>query len=247
MKNKNTVPAVDKALAIVEFMCTQEHPVTQTEICKGVDVTATTGYRIVQSLMMHNWIRKNRNNTYSLSIGMVSVLMHSRKNGFLFDAAQSILDRLAEETKLTCKLSIRQWSEQVAVLRAESPEPFAVGGKNGVRFPVIEGSVGAALLAGESDDEIRALIAKTPVDIAEKREPVLLPDRIAEVRAQGWIFNRGNSRWRVDAMSMPVRDSGGSVVAALTLLGIQDDFTEANLAERVASLRRAVKQIEAEL
>ena len=126
MKNKNMVPAVDKALSIIEYMCSMERPVTQAEICKGVDVSATTGYRIVQSLMKHNWIRKNRSNTYSLSIGMISVLMRSQKNGFLFAAAQTVLDELAEETKLTCKLSIRQWNEQVAVLRADSPEPFAV-------------------------------------------------------------------------------------------------------------------------
>jgi len=247
MKNKNMVPAVDKALSIIEYMCSMERPVTQAEICKGVDVSATTGYRIVQSLMKHNWIRKNRSNTYSLSIGMISVLMRSQKNGFLFDAAQTVLDELAEETKLTCKLSIRQWNEQVAVLRADSPEPFAVGGKNGIRFPVIEGSVGAALLAGESDEDIRALVEETSADIAEKRDPLLLSGRIAEVREKGWIFNRGNSRWRVDALSMPLRDPSGSVVAALTLLGIQDDFTGDNLPERVAALKRAAGKIESEL
>ena len=178
---------------------------------------------------------------------MISVLMRSQKNGFLFAAAQTVLDELAEETKLTCKLSIRQWNEQVAVLRADSPEPFAVGGKNGVRFPVIEGSVGAALLAGESDEDIRALVEETSADIAEKRDPLLLSGRIAEVREKGWIFNRGNSRWRVDALSMPLRDPSGSVAAALTLLGIQDDFTEDNLPDRVAALRRAAGKIESEL
>ena len=118
MKNENTVPAVDKALAIIEFLCAQGRPVTQIEINRSAGVTATTGYRIVQSLMKHNWIRRNPNNTYSLSIGMVGVLMHSQRNGFLFSSAQSVLDRLSTETKLTCKLSIRQWNEQVAVLRA---------------------------------------------------------------------------------------------------------------------------------
>ena len=46
---------------------------------------------------------------------------------------------------------------------------------------------------------------------------------------------------------MPVRDSGGMVAAALTLLGIQDDFTDSNLPKRVAALKRAVAEIEKEL
>ena len=38
-------------------------------------------------------------------------------------------------------------------------EPFSVSGKNGSRFPVIEGSVGAALLLQESEEAIRRLAA----------------------------------------------------------------------------------------
>ena len=177
MKNKNMVPAVDKALAIVEYMCSMERPVTQAEICKGVDVSATTGYRIVQSLMKHNWIRRNRNNTYSLSIGMISVLMRSQKNGFLFDAAQTVLDALAEETKLTCKLSIRQWNEQVAVLRADSPEPFAVGGKNGVRFDAYHCQDVLVLEEFHSQIPISAML--NYLDIYPLTLPARYTDRIA--------------------------------------------------------------------
>ena len=95
-------------------------------------------------------------------------------------------------------------------------------------------------LSQMSDDEIRALADRTADDIAEKRDVNLLLRRISEVRAKGWIFNRGNSRWRVDALSMPVHDSGGMVAAALTLLGIQDDFTVLDEVSSDALLRRAV-------
>jgi len=151
MKNNNTIPAVDKALSAIEYMCSEGRSVTQAEICRAAGVTATTGYRIVQTLIRHNWIRRTRGNSYSLSLGMLDVWMKSRSHGVFFENIQPILDALASTTRLACKLSIRQGDEQVSVLRAESPEPFSVSGKNGARFPVIEGSVGTVLLCGESE------------------------------------------------------------------------------------------------
>ncbi len=244
MKNENTVPAVDKALSVIEYMCSAERPVTQAEICRAVEVTTTTGYRIVQSLMKHNWIRKNRGNTYSLSLGMLALLLKSRNGGVCFDSAQPVLEELARRTKLACKLSIRQWEEQVSVLRAESPEPFSVSGKNGSRFPVIEGSVGAALLLEEPEESIRRLAADCRVEIPEKNDPELILRRIAGIRKDGYIFNRGNNRWRVDAMSVPVFDSRKEVAAALTLIGIHDDFTDGNMRCLAETLAEAASKIE---
>ena len=132
MKNKNTIPAVEKTLEILEYLSSREEPVSQAEICRSAGVSATTGYRIVQSLIAHDWVRRERGNTYTLSSGMARTGMFFRKNAFLFDGAQGILDDLAAETQLTCKLSIRQWNDQLALLRAEPSLPFAVGGKNGV-------------------------------------------------------------------------------------------------------------------
>ena len=128
MKNENTIPAVDKALTAIEYMCSTERPVTLAELCRAADVTTTTGYRIVQSLMKHNWIRKNRGAAYSLSLGMLALLLKTRNGSVCFESAQPVLEELARRTRLACKLSIRQWEEQVSVLRAESPEPFSVSG-----------------------------------------------------------------------------------------------------------------------
>lgn len=244
MKNKNTIPALDKALSAIEYLCSADRSVTQAELSRAVDVTATTGYRIVQTLMKHNWIRKNRGNTYSLSPGMLILFLKLRNGGALFDSAQPVLEELARRTRLACKLSIRQWNEQLSVLRAESPEPFSVSGKNGSRFPVIEGSVGAALLFGESEETIRSLASECRAEIPEKSDPDLVLRRIAELRRKGYLFNRGNNRWRVDAMSMPVFDSRNQVAAAVTLLGIREDFSDATLPSLAEKLAEAVRKIE---
>ena len=240
MKNENIIPAVDKALSVIEYMSSAGRPVTQTELCRAAEVTATTGYRIVQSLMKHNWIRKNRGNTYSLSLGMLALLQRSRNAGICFESVQPVLEELAGATKLACKLSIRQWEEQVSVLRAESPEPFSVSGKNGSRFPVIEGSVGAALLCEESESEILELAGECRADLPEKRDPELVLRAVRDVREKGYALNLRRNRWNIAAMSMPVRNAGGSVIAALTLIGTESDFAPGRRKKQLSILEKAV-------
>ncbi len=244
MKKENTIPAVDSTLSALEFMSLADHPLSQNEISQAIDVSATTGYRIIQTLMKHNWVRKNTNNTFSLSLGLLPLV---RKQSVFFGNLQPLLEELSQTSKLSCKLSIRQGGEQVSVLRAESPEPFAVSGKIGARFPIIEGSVGAALLSGESEKDILTLAQHCAVELPEKAAPELIFKRIESIRKLGYVFNKGNNRWRIDALSMPIVTSAKSVAGALTLIGTEEDFSSGNLPQRVKLLQKTVRKIESEL
>ena len=247
MKNDNTIPAVDKTLKIVEYLASEQHAATQMELSKAADVTATTGYRIVQTLLKHDWIRKTHDNRYTLSLAMFDIWMKSSGQTVFFEQFQPILDGLAEKVHLSCKLSIRGGNEQISILRADSPEPFSISGKTGARFPLIEGSVGAALLALDPEENIRTLCGECHADIREKDNSALVFSRIREWKKKGYVFNRGTNRWRVDAMSVPVIRKGTHVVAALTLIGVPGDFTEKNMEKRAKSLIEAANQIESQI
>ena len=243
----NIIPAVEKTVAILNCLGNRNGGATQAELAAELDITPSTCYRILQTLLAADFVRKGAGGRYDLSNGLAPVVRKLSDFTARFGVVQPVLDRLAMETGLGCKLSIRQGRDQVSILRAESPRPMAISGKIGVHFPIVEGSVGAALLSAESDEHLRELAEKTECDIPEKQDPDLLCRRVDKVRKNGWIFNRGSNRWRVDALSMPILDSRREVAAALTLLGLQNDFTEENLPDRVAALTRAVKRIEAEL
>ena len=143
---------------------------------------------------------------------------------------------------LCAKLSVRQGRDQVPILRAESPRSVAVSSRLGVRFPVIEGSVGAALLFKTPDAEIAALAAECSEPVMEKNHPEIVTARIDALRLRGFCFNAGVNRWKIDAMSVPVLDGEKQVAAALTLLGSEEDFRERALPGLGAALRKAAKE-----
>ena len=154
----NKIPAVEKTIALLELLSKHPEGATQAELRKELSISMSTTYRILQTLLKYKWVRKNADATYSPGNGLLPLLYPFRSRMDLLEHAQEIIDRISAENEMACKLSIRRGSEQVTIMRAEPEGPFALTGQVGSSFPVIEGSVGAALLCDESDDEIMELV-----------------------------------------------------------------------------------------
>jgi len=221
---KNTIPAVEKAMATLVLLASARNGASQAALQQGTATTASTAYRILQTFLKHDWVRKRQDGHYELSHGLLPLLLAFRQRLEHFDHAQGILDRLASENDIACKLSIRQDNEQLTLLRAEPDAPIALTGRSGSRFPLIEGTVGAALLSREDDERIGELIHDCPTAIAEKEQPELVFNAVRDIRRRGYAVNIRKNRWNIAAMSAPVSNADGAVIAALTIIGLEADF-----------------------
>lgn len=197
---------------------------SQQDMQQSTGITASTSYRILQTFLKHDWVRKRPDSRYEFSHGLLPLLLAFRQRLEHFDQAQAILNRIATDQDLACKLSIRQDREQLTLLRAEPDAPIALTGRSGSRFPLIEGTVGAALLSQENDERIRELVTECPVDIAERQHPELVIKAVRELRRRGYAVNIRKNRWNIAAMSAPIYNQAGTVIAALTIIGLENDF-----------------------
>lgn len=232
------IPAVDKAVAILRYLGGRQGGASQAELSEALSITSTTCYRILQSLLRAGFLHKT-GGSYDLGGGILAVVQKLNEHSAHFACAQPILYRLAEGSGLSTKLSIRQGEEQLSILRSESPLPMSVTGKVGSHFPLIEGSVGAALLADTPEREIRTLAKRCRTRVPEQNHPELILAGVQAIREHGYCLNAGQNRWHVEALSVPVRDKAGTIVAALTLLGTQADFAEKRLSKIVRLALRA--------
>lgn len=213
---------------------------THGQLAKLCGVTASTCYRVLKSLEKYNWIEKREDGTFIPGPGLLplAVKLCTKPTGN-WDQARQILSRLAAKTHLACKLSIRRGDEQVVTARAESPGPFSVSGKTGAVFPVLEGSVGASLLADSSRTELDELLKSCREEIPEKKDPELLYRAVEMVKRTGYILNTTHNRWRIGALSVPLRDPLGRIVGALTLLGMADDFSASRITQYLKAMKSA--------
>lgn len=235
MNKKHTIPAVDKAISILEYLGSRERGATQSELAKELEITSSTCYRILQTLQTRGWIRQGTGNSYDISDGVLSASMKLINNVARFEVLQPSLERLASELGFSCKLSIRQGHSQLTVLRADSPTPMTVSGKIGARFPVVEGATGAALLSDEPWEHIVGLAKSCEDDIEEKSSPHLIQERLASLEKNGYCMNNRPNRWRVEVVSSPLKNSAGKTIAAISVLGFADDF-DAKRIQHVSTL-----------
>lgn len=229
MKNLNIIPALDKAVSVLEYLGETKAGATQSELARSLDITASTCYRILQTLLARNWVCQKPGGIYDVSRGILIPALKIMNGAARFECLQPMLDRLAIKTGLSCKLSIRQADRQVSVLRAESPSPMAVSGKVGAFFPLIEGATGAALVQGEPEGEIKRLLDACAEDIEEKSHPELVCRRLEQLAKVNYCMNSCSNRWHVETMAAPLKDNDGKVMAALTIVGFAHDFREENI------------------
>ncbi|MDR0931437.1 MAG: helix-turn-helix domain-containing protein [Victivallales bacterium] len=244
MPSEHTIPAVEKTVAILNRLGESSEGMTQAELAAELDITSSSCYRILQTLLESDYVRKVNGTRYDLSFGILGAVRKLTDSTARFAEMTPILEELAQNTQLGCKLSIRQGDFQVTLLRAESPRPVAISGKIGARFPVAEGSVGAALLLNSPEAEIKKFAASCAKETLIKDALQQLCDGIAMLKSDGYCFNRGRNRWKVDAMSAPIKNAQGDVIAALTLLGYDEDFSDERMPLLSCALLASVKKCE---
>ena len=219
----NIIPTVDKTILLLQVLAGRD--ATQSELSRELGITMSSAYRILMTLQHHNWVRKKSGASYALSEGILPLLHGVAEDMSVLERACRQVTSIAENRNMACKLSIRRGGEQLTYFRAEPPGPVSLTGQSGSTFPLIEGSVGAALLSGEPPEKVEEAIAECPADIPEKQNPELLRAGIREVQERGCVLNLRRNRWNIAAFSIPLHDCVGRVVAALTLIGNQEDFT----------------------
>ena len=233
---KNIIPGADKLLCIMEELA--KNPLSLQELATRCEASNTTCYRAIQTLLSHDWIYRCGNGRYDISASFGQL---ATRSGFLkLKRLQPLLEELAHRSGFAAKVSIREGDSQLACLRAESPGPIGVSLKIGSRFPVVEGTVGAALLCATPLAEIRSLCSKCGAEL-EESDATLVAHRIRTIREKGWLFSGKTTRWGIQAMSAPLH-RGRSVFAALTLIGMPGSFR--NQAELAAALLETAVKME---
>lgn len=240
MNNRHVVPALDKAVGVMEYLGRSENGASQAELAKALSISTSTCYRILQTLLARNWVRQLPGNLYDISHGMLTASMKLMDYASRFECLQPLLEQLAVKTGLSCKLSIRQADVQITILRAESPAPMSVAGKVGARFPIVEGSTGAALLYNETRDNIEQLLGKCPEGIDEKEHPEVITERLENLKKVGYCMNIRPNRWKVEAIAAPLVDENDQVMAAITVLGFADEFSKERVKAVVGDLQATI-------
>lgn len=244
MKRTPVVPAVQTALAIIDAIARDQANGSIQKVASSLKIAPATCYRILCTLEAAGWIYSTSAGQRRISAALVAQLLPQSDWRWLLDAAREPLELLAAGTELAAKLSVREGTDAVTVLRADSPRPMSVAGRLGARFSLVYGSSGAVLCGGLDEPTLSQVIAEAPADAWKRQSEQDFRRRVALAAKEGLCRDTGSFHAQVHTLSMPILQHG-KVLAAVTLLGLPGDINDQNTKGLTKELRRCVQSISA--
>lgn len=212
---------IARALAVLRVLRDTGGDAGITEIARTLDLNTSTVHRIAKALVSAGYVARN-DRTERYRLGREAFLLGRAAERTLgFDAAEPLLERLAEETGESVNLVVRDGDEGLVVLRVESAQPLRFTQPIGARVPLYCTSTGKALLAFAADleAEIARLGELTRLTGTTITSASGLRRDLDQTRRQGFAVNRGERVPGVCGVAAPVLDADGAAMAAVAIQG----------------------------
>jgi DNA-binding IclR family transcriptional regulator len=214
------VRAVERALQILGCF-DHSHPERGiSEIAKAVGLHKATTYRIVSTLVSYGYLeRAEDGQRYRLGMAMAALGFIALRRTDVRREAMPIMTDLAARLNETCDLSVYNRGEVYFLEVVQGSRALTVAAAVGRSLPVHATASGKLMLAYLPDSETEAVL-EGPLTAHTQRtitRPAELRKRLELVRAQGYAVDDEELELGVRAVSAPVRDRDGRVVAALSV------------------------------
>jgi len=136
--------------------------------------------------------------------------------------AQPVMERLRDITEETVNLYVLDGFDRVCIEQAEGVHLVRQVVRLGQKIPAYCGAAGKVLVAWQPEDFIERLISHTRLKPLTKNtisDVVLFKKELAKIRMQGYAVSHGERDIEVAAVSAPVFDEEGKILASLSVSG----------------------------
>src|SRR5215469_10778042 len=223
-RTKYSVPALEKALDVLEYLSEQAVPLTQAQIARALDRQAGEIFRMLACLESRGYLRREPvTGAYSLTLKLFELSRTHSPYDVLLKAAQPLMRGLAEELRESCHLCVLHRDRVLVLAQEESPKSFRLSVEVGSLHAPLRTISGRLLLANMAAAEREEILARDPEWRREKpglRAAFL--KRLAAIRARGYERAEGERFVGGLDIGVLVGQPESSIKAALTILTLKE-------------------------
>lgn len=217
-----------------------------TQISNEVGLHVATTRRILVSLVDMGFLQTSGNHsTYSLGPMVLHLGQVARDQNVIIEPFRSRLEEIAKRSGDTVLLSVRSQNDAVCVLRVEGAFPIRtmIIDVGSIR-PLGAGAGSLALLAWLPDQQVERIItlhASAYPKLSIQAEQVR--NLVKQSRKLGYALNDGLMLKGISGLGIPISDTAGNIVAAISITAISSRMKEPRARELVAMVRQVCKDI----
>lgn len=221
-ENRNVdsfVPAVERAILIIDHVERHTGPVTLTQISTKLNLPKSSTSRILATLVRYDYLQQNSHGTFELGTRFLTLASSVKLKSNLIKIASPPMEALTDAIGETTKLSVRLDLDAMTLYKAQSSREMSINIEIGHRFPLYVGAAGKLLLA-YSPAEIQKRVLQGPFRRLTSNTIVevdLLKDSLAEILDLGYATDDEEFAEGIRALACPVFDLSEHVVAAVSI------------------------------
>lgn len=222
-KQNSTVPALDKMDLIFDLLASSAYGLSQAQICQQLGLPKATVSRMINRLGELGYLEQNQDRgLYSLGAKLLTLGNLVNKRLDIAVIASSHLEDLSREINEMVKLSIMRSGTIYPLRSFESSKAMRITMDSGTVYPPYIGAAAKLLLALTDEGHSYCekilpqveLEAWSPFSIKDKR---ILMDLLKEIREKNVAFDMQEESEGIYAIAMPVLNSSGQVIAAVSI------------------------------
>ena len=215
------VPALARGLALLECFGSGREELSLVELARGVGMTRSAAYRLVYTLAELGFlVRHPERKSYRLGPRVLTLGFAYLASQELAEMARPHLEALRDRTDCSAHLAVLDGTEIVYIARFADKKALTSRITVGTRFPAHATSMGRAILAQLTADEVRARFDGRALARFSTTTPTTLKALHAVLeadRARGYVLSRSGFEAGIASVAAPVFDADGAVVAAINI------------------------------
>ena len=241
---------VGKALDVLDRVAAFGRPVRFSELLETSPFPKATLYRFVQTLTSQRMLTYDPDRqTYAPGVRLVRLAHAAWAQSSLAPLARPHIDQLSAETGETVHLAQLDHGQVLYVDKRNAADPLAMFSQTGKVGPAYCTGVGKVMLAFLTEAELEPILGQqsfhafTAGTLTSKSA---LRAELADIRANGYGFDREEHEPGIICVAMPILDGAGRVRGALSVTSSTARTNLAGLEALVPRLKNAARAIAAD-
>jgi len=205
-------PALEKGLDILELLAGQDGGLTRRDIAERLGRSVGEIFRMIECLTRRSYLVQN-GDLYLLGMKLFELSHEFPPMNRLLKEALPRMDALSRAIDQSCHMTVLSGLRQLVVAQVDPPDGVGFSVKIGATLDLAKSASGHVLLAFRPGDESGRLLARA----AAAQDRPAAAKAVAKVARQGFAFMRSRQFSGLEAISYPILDMQGHVIAALTV------------------------------
>ena len=244
-KTEPSARTLARGLSVLSVFDDGQPQMRAAEIAARAGLNRAATARVLRTLVSLGYLRC-RDDLFSLAHQALELGHGYIAGSPLVRASRRAVQWLTGEFNEPCTAGVLAGGDVICIAATRVPRMIRTGLTVGTRIPAHASSMGKVLVAGLSEDGLRPAVDGSLDRLTEQTidSTWRFRQEIEQVRRQGYAVNNSELQPGHRTLSVPVRDGGGTVLAAVGVnMLATPDTLEAAIAGHLPLLRRAAEQI----